>query len=224
MNMKTATLWKSMKAGMKSGSGNIGPWRVGEWRKHDAPLEMCRAGFHASVRAIDAMRYVNCEVLARVEVKGKHLKQDDKQVWGSMRIVEAYEWTKPDSVAMAIYCAELVIGNYEKKCPDDKRPRKAIEAAKAWLENPTEKNRQAATAAYYAAAAAAAAAYSAYAAAAAAAYSAYAAAYAAAAAYSTAYSAADYSAYAAAYAAAEKGTLNKVEAWIMARVPTLKEA
>ena len=135
------TLWKSMKAGMLSGSGNIGPWTVGEWRTHHGALAMCAYGFHASVRAIDAMRYVCCEILALVEVGGKHLEQDDKQVWKKMRVVRAFKWEKPDSVALAIYAAELVIGNYEKEYPDDKRPRLAIEAAKAWLNDPTEENR-----------------------------------------------------------------------------------
>ena len=209
------TLWKSMKAGMKSGVGNM-TWKVGTWHKHKGKLEMCQSGFHASVRAIDAMQYVNCEILALVEVRGEHLRQDDKQCWSEMRVVRAYEWTKPDSVAMAIYAAELVIGEYEKKYPDDKRPRQAIEAAKAWLENPTEENRASASAASAAAdaAASASAAYAAYAAA----YAAYAAAYAAYAAASAASASASASA-----ADASASALDKVEAWIQERIATLKE-
>ena len=151
------TLWKSMSAGLKSGVGDM-TWKVGTWRKHKGKLDMCRSGFHASIKAIDAMQYVNCEILALVEVRGKHLKQDDKQCWSEMRVVHAHEWTKPDSVALAIYAAELVIGDYEKRNPDDKRPRQAIEAAKEWLKNPTEENLAAAYAAHAAAYAAHAAA------------------------------------------------------------------
>ena len=203
------TLWKSMTAGMKSGVGDM-TWKVGRWEKHKGKLDMCHSGFHASVRATDAMRYVNCEILALVEVRGKHLKQDDKQCWSEMRVVRAYEWTKLDSVAMAIYAAELVIGEHEKKYPDDKRPRQAIEAAKALLNDPTEENRQAASAA-------SAAAYAACDAACDAAYdAAYAAAYAAYAAYDAAYAA-----YAAASSAA--AVLDKIEAWIQERIATLKE-
>jgi hypothetical protein len=188
------TLWKSMQSGLRSGVGDM-TWTVGTWKKHEGKLDMCHSGFHASVWAIDAMRYVGCEVLALVEVRGKHLAQDDKQCWSEMRVVRAYEWTKPDSVAMAIYAAELVIGEYEKQYPDDKRPRQAIEAAKAWLENSTEENRAAAYAAH------------------AAVYAADAAAYAARVAYAAAYAAR------AAYAAAP----NKVEGWIQERIKTLKE-
>ena len=90
-------------------------------------------------------------------------------------------------VSYAVFAAKQVIDIYEKKYPNDKRPRVAIKAAKKCIKNPTKKNKAAADAA------AAAAAY------AAASYAAYAASYAAYAAAS--YSAASYAAYAAAYAA-----------------------
>jgi len=148
--MKTY-LWKSMKAGLVSGSGKLGPWPIGTWHKHPGKLKMCESGFHAPEQAIDAMQYVNCEVMAKVEVRGKHLAQSDKQVWSEMRVVKAWEWTKADSVALAIYAAELALPIFEKKNPDDKRPRAAIEAAKAWLQDPS--SAAAAYAAAYAAAA-----------------------------------------------------------------------
>ena len=47
-------------------------------------------------------------------------------------------------VSYAVYAAEQVIDIYEKKYPDDKRPRKAIEAAKACIKNPSAKNKEAA--------------------------------------------------------------------------------
>src|SRR3990167_11450602 len=167
---------------------------------------MCKSGFHASENIIDAMKYVNAEVLAKVEVKGKSLKQDDKQVWSEMKIVKAWKWGKEDSVALAIYAAELVIDIYEKEYPNDKRPREAIEAAKNWLKKPNATRaaayatRAAASATRAAAYATRAAAYAAHAAASAA-YAAHAAASAAsAAAYAT--RAADYAASAATAASA----------------------
>ena len=68
---------------------------------------------------------------------------------------------KPTSVNLAIACAKHVLALFEKKYPGDKRPRKAIESALAWVKNPTQENRKADAAA----AAAYAAAYAAYAAA-----------------------------------------------------------
>jgi hypothetical protein len=69
--------------------------------------------------------------------------------------------TKEQRVQYAIFAAEQVIHIYEKKYPEDKRPRQAIEAAKAYLENPCAKTKAAAAAAAYAAYAAAYAAYAA---------------------------------------------------------------
>jgi hypothetical protein len=98
-------------------------------------------------------------------------------------------------IQYAVYAAEQVIDIFENKYPDDKRPREAIEAAKRYLKNPTEGNKNAAR---VVAAAANAAAIDYAAASAAAAYAAANAAYASAAA---AYAATNASAYASAYAA-----------------------
>jgi len=98
------------------------------------------------------------------------LKQSIKQGdYHDARYGLAYMMTHRQQVEWAIYCAESCLPVYENS-HNSKAPRGAIEAAKAWLLNPTEKN---ATAAAYAAAyAAAAAAYAAAYAAAAAAYAA----------------------------------------------------
>lgn len=116
-------------------------FKVGKWYKIDGELEICKRGFHASKKAIDAMRYIDCEVLAKVEVKGKSEKESDKECWSEMKIIKTYKWTKKDSISLAIYSAELVLNNFEKKFPNDNRPRLAIEAAKAVLKNDTKKNR-----------------------------------------------------------------------------------
>jgi hypothetical protein len=57
-------------------------------------------------------------------------------------------WVKNNKVRIlfAIFCAESVLDLFEKKYPNDDRPRKAIEATKEYLKNPIEKN--AAAAAY----------------------------------------------------------------------------
>ena len=69
-------------------------------------------------------------------------------------------------LARRVGCGRAYLCNIEKEYPEDKRPRKAINAARAWLENDSVETRKAA--AYAAAAASAAAAAAAYAAAAAA--------------------------------------------------------
>ena len=132
-----------MRTGLKSGSGKNRDWVLGEWR-HEDDISICNQGFHASKTPLQALGYVAGEVLAMVEVKDESIKQEDKECWSDMRIVKAYHWTKKDSVALSVFAAELVIKNYEKKYPNDTRPRDAIEAAKKVLADDTEKNRSAA--------------------------------------------------------------------------------
>ena len=87
------------------------------------------------------------------------------------RLMRTASDDKKLSVQLAVFLARQVLPIFEKKYPNNDRPRKSIEAAEAWIENPTEENRQKAiearrsayAAAYAAAAYAADAAYAAYA-------------------------------------------------------------
>ena len=97
---------------------------------------------------------------------------------------------RPRLVTFAADCAERVLTQFESRYPDDRRPRNAIEAARALVACPSPETRNAAYAYYYSAAYAANAAYNA--------------ANAAYAAYHAAADAADAAANAAANAACEK--------------------
>jgi hypothetical protein len=192
---KTKTYWKSLQ--LKEGkivSGYDGSeWQIKEWRMVSPPERECE-GLNCSEYIADAMGYVEMEVLAQVEIAGKVIKGDDKITSEKMRTLHAYLWRKKDSVAMAVYAAELVIENFEKKFPNDKRPREAIEAAKAWIINPCESTVSAAWSAGSAASAARSAAWSA--------------------AWSAARSAAS---------AARKKTKDQIQVWIVDHITSLKE-
>ena len=69
--------------------------------------------------------------------------------WANWSIVRFM--THKQKVQYAIFSAEQVIEIYEKKYPKDHRPRRAIETAKKWVENPTANAAYAAYAAVYAA-------------------------------------------------------------------------
>ena len=140
-------LYKFLRTGLKSESGNE-KWTLNKWKQINGELEIRKRGFHCSRTPYQAFSFVQGEVLAIVETRGKSIIQDDKECWSDMRIVKAYHWTKKDSVALAIFAAELVIENYEKKYPNDTRPRDAIEAAKKVLADDTEENRSAWSAAW----------------------------------------------------------------------------
>ena len=84
-----------------------------------------------------------------VKVLEKLIKE--KQLpWANWTIVRVMNYKQ--RVQYAVFAAEQVIDIYEKRHPDDKRPRQAIEAAKKCIDNPSGKNKKAADAAAYAAA------------------------------------------------------------------------
>ena len=72
----------------------------------------------------------------------KKLIKEDRIDWANWTICRMF--SKKQKIQYAVYAAEQVIDIFEKKYPDDKRPRKAIEAAKKCIENDTEENRSAA--------------------------------------------------------------------------------
>ena len=144
-------LYKFLRANLKSDNGTNRDWEIGTWRKED-DIDICNKGFHSSKTPLQSLGYVKGEIIAEVEVRGESIIQDDKECWSEMCIVKAWHWTKEDSVSLAIFCAEQVLDIFEKKYPNDDRPRKAIEVAKAWLASPTKENAYAAAnAAVYAA-------------------------------------------------------------------------
>src|SRR5438105_4732830 len=143
---------------------------------------------HNAIEAFRSRKERDSSRILALLIKEKHWEWFS---WLASRLM-----THKQKVKWSIFCAEQVIYIFEKN-PQDKRPRRAIEAAKAWLQSPSS---HAAASAADAAASAADAAYAAYAADAI--YAAHAAADAAYAAYADS---AVYSAYAAAYAAYAAG-------------------
>ncbi len=234
MKEKPVYKWKALMKNSKSLYHDF-EWETGKWYTTKGELELCCNGFHCSDLITDALKYVNGEYIAKVEVKGNKLISSDKSCHEYMRVVKKWKWEKEGSIKLAIYAASLVLHIYEKEHPNDKIPRKAIQAAKACLKNPCNSTSNAATYAAYATAyadnAAAyadnATAYAAYAAAYAAKAAAYAAKATAYAAYATANAAkatayaakaTAYAAYAAAYAANTancKTIKTKCQKWII---------
>ena len=126
-------------------------WAIGVQRSVLAPVQECK-GLNCSQLITDAMGYVQGEILAEVEISGVQMVGDDKITCEHMTLIRAWKWTKKDSVALSIYAAELVIENFERQYPNDRRPREAIEAAKAWIINPCESTESAARSAAWSAA------------------------------------------------------------------------
>jgi len=85
---------------------------IGEWLRHDGPIEPCHSGLHASEKLIDALRFAPGGTLHRVTLRGEIMEHDgDKLVARERRI----EWTLPSDVMepllrpFARWCALQVI-------------------------------------------------------------------------------------------------------------------
>ena len=137
--MKKIYRYKFLREGMKSENGDH-VWEVGRKYTFKDSLELCKSGFHASKGIYQAFSYVQGEILVKVECSGKHLSDDTKEVWSEMKVTRCWKWQKIDSVLFSIYAARLVLDNYEKEYPNDKRVRQAIEAAENYAKNPIEEN------------------------------------------------------------------------------------
>jgi hypothetical protein len=74
---------------------------------------------------------------------------EDRFNWASWLICRVMD--RREKIQYAVFAAEQVIDIFEKKAPDDKRPRLAIDAAKSVLKKDTPENREAAKAAAVAA-------------------------------------------------------------------------
>ena len=96
--------WKFLQTGLWSKHGDC-QWTVGVWKKIAGKLEMCRAGYHCCPYIADAMSYAQGSVLARVEVRGKHLAEGDEECWQEMRLAAAYGWSEDESVRLALAVA-----------------------------------------------------------------------------------------------------------------------
>ena len=120
---------------LKSQHGNT-QWMIGKWQKCKGELSLCRNGFHASQQPIDSLNYIFGTRWFECEAQGEILKDTDKFCASEMRIVKEI----PNKVIQqfAIDCAWRVLHIFEERYPDDKRPRQAIEAAKAYLKFPTQ--------------------------------------------------------------------------------------
>ena len=126
--------------------------------------EACREGYEFACENLLGLEH---EAVINKLIETGHVN------WANWFITRMMDYKQ--RVQYAVFAAEQVLDIFEKKYPEDKRPRLAIEAAKKCIEDPSEENKQAARkarAADAAAAAAAAAADAAYAAYAAAAYAA----------------------------------------------------
>lgn len=121
---------------MTAASGDEPAWTVGETRTLPADRKIipCEYGYHASPTLFDALVYAPGSMACVVEIDGDvtpHGDPLDKYAARTRTLVAAVDLT----VALRLYaadCAEHVLPLFEAERPNDDRPRKAIEAARAY--------------------------------------------------------------------------------------------
>ncbi len=137
--MNASRLYKITSAGGRPLHGGTGRWPLpgnespGRWRRVKGPLEPCSRGLHL-LRLDDLSWWAALGVLweAQVEPGAVVIKADRKIVVSGARLLrQAAMLDARVLVAWAADCAEHVLGLFEDAVPGDRRPREAIEAARA---------------------------------------------------------------------------------------------
>ena len=119
---------------MTTNFGNEPPWTVGESRSVAGEIIPCKSGYHGSPTLWDALTYAPGPVACLVELSGDvqpHGDPVDKYAASTRKLLAAVN-IETELRLFAADCAEHVLPIYEAAYPDDDRPRRAIEAARAF--------------------------------------------------------------------------------------------
>ena len=117
-----------------------GTWKPGKWMPVLTDLVPCKHGYHLC-RENDLLQWLG-PLICIAEGRGEQIVCDDKVVFAQARLLSIYEtWNERTARLFAADCAERVLPIWEKKYPDDLRPRKAIEAARLFADGKITKEK-----------------------------------------------------------------------------------
>lgn len=109
-------------------------WVPGQSRTLKGEIIPCQRGYHASPSLWQALTYAPGPVACRVELSGEILPHGgDKFAASTRKLIAAVNVAK-ELRLFAADCAEHVLYLFERKYPNDDRPRKAIQAARDFAE------------------------------------------------------------------------------------------
>jgi hypothetical protein len=107
---------------------------VGQTLRVDPPLEMCRHGLHASLRALDALDYAPGAIVCRVELSGE-IQQEPNKLVASERTVLWMEDATRVLHKFACVCAEQALRTVQASgYTVDPRSQQAIAVKRLWLD------------------------------------------------------------------------------------------
>ena len=126
--------------------GGNGQWSLpkrgksGAWMPKLSNIEPCARGYHVlAVKHVTQWLKEDCALYeCEADPKAEYIDHGDKIVVGRARLTRLIGvMTDAKLRAFACDCAEHVLPIFEKSFPKDDRPRRAIEATRAWLKDPT---------------------------------------------------------------------------------------
>ncbi len=130
--------YKVLGKGGVACNGGSGKWHLplpsenepGEWMPKIENIIPCQRGYHLCRRE-DLIVWLNAEIY-EAEGKGTFIRHDDnKDVFQQARLISKMDnWNERTARLFAADCAYRVLPIFEKRYPNDNRPRKAIQAAR----------------------------------------------------------------------------------------------
>ncbi len=122
----------------KSRTGGYSEYRwpeAGKWtRRVKGDLEMCSNGYHLVTEAQIVGAYMQDE-LWEVEYDGDRVDDDDKICVRRAKLIRRIDTINERALRLfAADCAEHTLHIFERLCPNDDRPRKALKAARLFAE------------------------------------------------------------------------------------------
>ena len=137
--------FKVLDTGRKANSGGNGVWpKPGTWMEVKGDLTPCENGLHLC-RKKDLIEWLGPVIWLAEYDSAEIVDGGNKFVVRRARLVKRFKtWNAKTARLFACDCAERVLPIYEKKHFDDKRPRKAILAARKYANGKINKRELAA--------------------------------------------------------------------------------
>jgi hypothetical protein len=127
-------LYKVLGEGQTSYHGGSGKWTKNRWRSVSGEVVPCVNGLHLCRRQ-DLVGWLGPQIWEVEADESGLVEANDKVVVRRARIVRRLDtWNERSARLFAADCAEKVLPIFEKQYPNDGRPRKAIEAARAFAD------------------------------------------------------------------------------------------
>lgn len=127
------TYYKVTDEAGRATHGGTGKWTLNRWRTVKPPLEPCVHGLHLC-RERDLVLWLGPVIWeAEVAPDAVMVEAPDKVVVSKARVIRRLDtWNERTARLFAADCAERVLPIWERRLPDDGRPRRAIEVARAF--------------------------------------------------------------------------------------------